>query len=322
MQQLPPWTPVRALTTFATGPWAIVTLAVEIIVVLWYLQAVKVLSTHKSKRWPVVRTVCFAGGVLSVAAAWQSSISPYASRTFIDHVMQHVLLMLAAPILLSLGAPVTLAMQTVRRVTKVRMLRFFASRPWKCLAHPLPANLGNYGIMYWFFLAGGIIPAMNHPALMDFVNTLFLFFGCLVWWPLLSIDWIGRRRFTYPARLGLSALAMPFDSFLAIALLGGAAHNSVDPQMYSLANTHAGASVFWIVTGLITSLMTIAIAAQWATKERQVNARADRMSDKGIYTGGSPIVGWAGEVQLDTDGTMIVPWADAGIVADLEPLEE
>ncbi|MHB8262745.1 MAG: cytochrome c oxidase assembly protein [Acidimicrobiales bacterium] len=318
MQQLPPWTPVRALTTFATGPWAIMTLAVEIMAILWYFLAVKSLSDKKSKRWPAFRTLSFLGGILSMAAAWQSSISPYASKTFIDHVMQHILLMLAAPILLALGAPVTLAMQTVKRATKVRMLRFFSSRPWRYLAHPLPANLGNYGIMYWFFLAGGIIPAMGHPALMDFVNTLFLFFGCLVWWPLLSIDWIGRRRFTYPARLGLSALAMPFDSFLSIALLGGAAHNSVDPQMYSLANTHAGASVFWIITGLISSLMTLAIAVQWAGKEKYINARADHMSGKGIYTGGSAIAGWASEVKLESDGTMIVPWADTEPWVDAE----
>lgn len=309
MPHLLPWTPLRALTTFAAGPWAMMTLAAEILAIIWYLKAVRTLRQTKSRRWPLYRTACFAGGILSVALAWQSSIAPYAGKTFIDHVMQHVLLMLVAPILLAMSAPVTLIMQTSRRSTKTRILKFFSHRTWRAIAHPFTANLGNYGIMYWFFLAGGIIPAMNHPAFMDFVNTMFLFFGCLVWWPLLSNDWIGRKRFSYPARLGISALAMPFDSFLSIALLGGAAHNSVDPQIYSLANTHAGASVFWITTGLITSLMMIGIAIQWSTREKSVNARVDRMRDKGIFIGGSSAAGWGKEVQAGTDGTITVPWA-------------
>ncbi|MCL5885490.1 MAG: cytochrome c oxidase assembly protein [Actinobacteria bacterium] len=309
MPHLLPWTPLRALTTFSTGPWAMMTLAIEILSIIWYLKAVRTLRQTKSRRWPLQRTVYFIGGIFSIGLAWQSSIAPYASKTFIDHVMQHVLLMLVAPILLAMSAPVTLMMQTSKKSIKIRILKFFSRKTWRAVAHPFTANLGNYGIMYWFFLAGGIIFAMNHPAFMDFVNVMFLFFGALVWWPLLSIDWIGRKRFSYPVRLGLAALAMPFDSFLSIALLGGAAHNSVDPQIYSLANTHAGASVFWIITGLITSLMMIGIAVQWSTRERSVNARVDRMSDKGIYVGGSSVAGWEKEVQADSDGTIIVPWA-------------
>ncbi len=287
-----------------------VTLAAEILAIIWYLKAVHTLGQTKSRHWPLYRTLCFIGGIFSVALAWQSSIAPYAGKTFIDHVMQHVLLMLIAPILLALSSPVTLMMQTSKRGTKIKTLKFFSNKAWQAIAHPFPANLGNYGIMYWFFLAGGIIPAMSHPAFMDFVNILFLFFGCLVWWPLLSIDWIGRKRFSYPARLVLSALGMPFDSFLSIALLGGAAHNSVDPQLYSLANTHAGASVFWILTGLITSIMMIGIAIQWSTREKSVNTRVDRMRSKGIYIGGSSVVGWDKEVQASSDGTIVVPWAN------------
>ncbi len=294
------------------GPWSIAMAFVQLVAFFWYLAAVQKLREQKGRRWPWQRTLSFAGGLLAMAAAWESSVAAYAGATFIDHVVQHVVLMLVAPILLCVGAPVTLAMQTLAGRQKARLLRFYRARWWRGVAHPIPANIGNYGLMYWFFLGGGIVIGMRpgNQWLMDGVNVGFLLFGSLVWWPIFSRDWIGRKRFAYPVRLALAVIGMPFDSFLAVALLEGAATHSVDPGVYSVANTHAGASVFWVLAGLISTASSIGVAAQWARKEARSDRRiAAALDERGVVTGGSPSAGWGSAVPVEADGTITVPWA-------------
>jgi cytochrome c oxidase assembly factor CtaG len=308
----PPWTPERAFTTFATGPWAVITLIAELLALGWYFRSVKLFESRYGRRWPLKRKICFAGGIACCAIAWQSSVPVFTMNSFDDHMVQHIALMIAGPQLLALSAPVTLAMQTTSRERKVKILRFLRSKLWRGIAHPLPANAFNYGIMYWFFLGGGIIVCMDHAPLMDFVNVCFLFFGCLVWWPILSPDWIGRKRFPFAVRLVLAVGGMPLDSFLAIALLGTEVR-SVDPQLYTLAQTTSGASVFWILSGLFTGVSATILIREWMRREQRASKVVDtQLEEKSVVAGGGVYAGWTGEARVEEDGTIRVPWAEPG----------
>jgi len=311
----------RLLTTFATGPWAILTLAVEIAAVVWYVRLAR-LRGERGHPWPRRRVLFFVLGIFNLAFAWQTGVPIYAAHIFTVHILQHLALMMSAPILFAMSAPVTLAMQTSSRAAKTRILRVLKSRPVRAITNPLPASVGNYGIMYWFFLDHGIVVSMAHPPLMDFVNFLFLFFGCLVWWPIVSVDYIGRRRYAYGIRLGLGLLGMPFDSFLAITLLNGGAKESIAPHLYTLASVQNGAQVFWILVMALSFLGSAVLVAQWIRYEERASRRNDqRLERQGIVVGGSSAAGWGREVHVDENGFIPLPWMQPPAAAPAMPVE-
>lgn len=301
----------RVLTTLSSGPWTVATFLAELAAIGCYLHAVRLLHA-RGRSWSVRRTVAFVVGVATLFLAWQTGIPVYATSVFTVHIFQHLILMAVAPILFGISAPVTLAMQTLDRHRKVRLLRLFHGPGMRTFTHPLVSSAGNYGLMFWFFLGGGIVVSMTHPAFMDFVNCLFLFFGCLVWWPVLSVDYIGRRQYSNPVRWLLGMSGMPFDTIVAMAMVGDGATISIAPKMYSVASMQAGAAVFWILAGSISAVGSWIPARQWIANERRKNRRSDALLENRSLVMSESRYGWWGdEVAIEADGTMRVPWASS-----------
>jgi len=301
----------RVLTTFTSGPWALATLIGEIVLLGSYLRGVHILAL-RGRRWPLRRTLAFTGGIISLALAWQSGIPVFAGSIFTVHILQHLLLMSLAPILFAISSPVTLAMQTIERRRKVALLKAFNSRGMRLVTNQIFGGVGNYGIMFWFFLDHGIAVAMPRPWLMDVVNILFLVFGALVWWPVLSIDYLGRRRYPDSTRVLLAAAGMPFDTIVAISLLMGGATASIAPKMYTITNVQEGAQVFWILVMFISGVGAAIPAWQWFKSEQHKGARNDALlGERAVVRSDSRYGWWAngGEVAIEADGTMRVPWA-------------
>jgi cytochrome c oxidase assembly factor CtaG len=306
----------QVLSAVPSGPWTVVTLIGELGALAWYWRRVQVLAA-RGRRWPVRRSVAFVGGIAMTALAWQTGIVTYAGQIFTVHIFQHLALMLAAPILFALSAPVTLVMQTSTRPTKVRLLRILRSRPVHMATNPLFTGLMNYGIMFWFFMDRGIVVSMAHPALMDTVNTAFLFFGCLLWWPVVSVDFVGRRPYAPPIRALIGIAGMPFDSVLAVSLITGGTTVSIAPGMYSAANVATGAEVFWIMAMVLTGLGVAVPSRRFITREQLRNDREDERVTAASAAGAAAATvrsvssrgWWDAETTLDADGLLQVPWA-------------
>ena len=73
---------------------------------LLYVWGVIRCRTH----WPARRTTSFMAGLFVVALALLSGIDRYADELLSMHVLEHLLLILIAPVLLLWGAPVRLAL--------------------------------------------------------------------------------------------------------------------------------------------------------------------------------------------------------------------
>src|SRR5262245_47671593 len=95
----------------------------------------------RGRSWPTARTVAFVSGLVVILVATGSGLAVYDDVLFSLHVVQHVLLGMVAPLLLVLGAPVTLALQSGSRSTQRRLLRVLHSQPARVLTHPLTAWL-------------------------------------------------------------------------------------------------------------------------------------------------------------------------------------
>ena len=188
------------------------------VVGVWYLQAVWALSA-RGRTWSRMRTVSFLTGLVMIDLALQSPVASFTMGYFEAHMVQHLLLMVTAPPLLALGAPMTLALQTSSRPVKVRLLRVLNSRVFRWWSHPVPTAAVYYFAMFAFFLTSAVNVAMEHMWLMDLVNIAFLVAALHFWWPIVGVDHIPHWPMGHGAKMVALLIGVPIESFLALALL-------------------------------------------------------------------------------------------------------
>jgi len=248
---------------------------------------------RRGRRWPRPRIAAFAGGLATVAVATQSGLARYDTVLFSLHTAQHVLLGMAGPFLLALGAPITLALQASERSTRRTLLRCVHSRPVTVLTNPIVAWTIFGGTLFALYLSPLFEWSLRNDLVHGAVHLHFLLAGSLFFWPAVGLDPM-RRRLSHPARLLYVLLAVPFHAFLGLAVLssrralGGAVYGAVGrswgPDL--LADQHAGAALLWAVGDLFGLVAGAVVVAQWVRHDERRQAREDRRLDAALSTPG------------------------------------
>jgi cytochrome c oxidase assembly factor CtaG len=120
----------------------------------------------------------FLGGIAVIFVALQSPIDTYADNAFWVHMIQHLLLILAAPPLLLLGTPAAFIAPLAKRPALLAVMRV--------LVNPGVAWLVSTGVfLVWH------IPSLYDAAVIDLkIHALehlcFLLTSILFWWPVFS----------------------------------------------------------------------------------------------------------------------------------------
>jgi putative membrane protein len=214
-----------------------------------------------------------------VEIALGSSVASIANFSFTSHVIQHLLLMIMAPPLAALGAPMTLLLQTSARPNKRRVLRALHSRAFAVVRHPVPVFFYYYLSMYAFFLSGAIGFAMDHMWLMDLINLGFLAGATLFWWPMVGLDPIPGGGMNPGLKIINLLIGIPVESFLGIALLE---KSTPVAAMYSLASTHNGGGVLWAGSEIANIGGLLPIYLQWVRADARSARRIDARLDAGL----------------------------------------
>jgi putative membrane protein len=277
MGKEPPVDAHHVLLAWPTTPFGLAVGVALVLVAAWYVRAT-VLVGRRGRHWHQRRTAAFVAGLVCIELALGSPVAVFANFTFVAHVFQHLLLMIAAPPLLALGAPMTLILQTCRRSSKTRILRALHSRPFGIVSHPLPVFCLYYLSMYAFFLTGALGYSMDHMWLMDVINLGFLGGATLFWWPMVGLDPILQWKMSPGFKLINLMIGIPVESFLGIALLMSV--HSAAP-MYTLASTHTGGGVLWAATEFATVLALAPIFVAWSRSDAREGQRADARLDAG-----------------------------------------
>lgn len=68
---------------------------------------------RRGDSWPVGRAIAFTTGVLTVMLMMCTKLNDYGMVMFSVHMVQHMVISMLSPILLLLGAPVTLALRAL-----------------------------------------------------------------------------------------------------------------------------------------------------------------------------------------------------------------
>jgi len=266
---------VANLPAPSLGPFGIVVLGGTVALAIWYLGAIRQLRALKDRRWSHLRTVAFLAGLLAVDLGLVWPVAPLTMKSFSAHAVQHLSMMDIGPVLLALGTPTTLLLQTASRRVKGAVLKVLQSRAFAALHMPVVVWLLFYGAMYFFFLTGAINFAMQpgHEAVMDCWNLFFLASGCLFWWPVLAVDPIPHWRMSPGTRFLSLFLGIPFNSFLGIAIISMTAPIA---SMYSLGSTHAGGNILWGTGEAFTIFPMLFLLNQLGDRENRADSRRER----------------------------------------------
>ncbi len=285
----PPMTAGSLATTWYVEPaW----LALAVLGAIWYVVATRQLARRRDG-WPWARTLSWLAG--SGLLVWVTSGGPavYGQVQFSAHMLQHMTLMMLVPLLLVLGAPVTLALRTLTprhdgsRGPREWLMLIIHSRYVRVLAQPVVAAtifVGSLFVFYYTQLFGLALSTHTGHMLM---TLHFVAAGYLFCWVLIGPD-PGPPRPGYPLRLLVLLVTISAHAFFAVAIMASSTVLAQDWfASIGLTNTQAllddqqaGGGIAWAIAEVPTLLLVLAVAYLWSRSEDRAAQRSDRQADR------------------------------------------
>jgi putative membrane protein len=233
------------------------------------------LGVRRARAWPRRRSAFFAAGLALLAVALLSGVDAWAGRLQSVHMVQHTLLLLAAPPLLAAGAPVSLALRALRPAGRRRLAAALRHPVARVLGHPAAGFAALAGAMLGVHLTPLAEAAARDGALHAAEHAGLLLAGLAFWMPLVGAD-PGPHRAGVAGRLGWLLAAMaPMGALSAVLLTAAprsphyaatAAAAGVDPA----GDQRAAATIMWVGGSLLVTvaLLVLAGAALWQEEAR------------------------------------------------------
>jgi putative membrane protein len=254
------------------------TVAALVVAAIAYHRAEHTVATaHPRHLIPASRRRSFYAGLVVVAVAILSPIHAYADERFVVHMAQHLLLTFLAAPLLVIGAPLTLAVRAASPEHRRRLLRVLNGPVVAGLGHPVVAWAQFAVVMWATHFSGFFEAALENTWVHALEHGLFLGSAALFWWPALG-ESTGRWRLSHPLRLLYVALAMPQNTFLAVAILS--AGRVLYPHYGSRADQRQAGGVMWVSGDLALLVVVLLLAAAWARHEERTTRRRERLEDE------------------------------------------
>jgi putative membrane protein len=259
-------------------------------------------AIRSPKHWPWMRSASFVAGLLVLMTALLSGIDAYSDELLSLHVVQHLLLILLAPVLLLWGAPVRLALSAcsptgrgaIGAILRQRWVRLL-TRPACGFALFTIVVLGTHLTgLYEVALGDHTIHAVEHAAYF-WSGTLFLL-------PLLAADPVPHppsaiARFSWlmaamtvmfiPAAVFMFDEHVRYSFYLAPAR---ALHSS------ALADQHAAGTIMLFAGGVAMAALAILVAMEAMIGEERRQLRRDSYLYADGEEPGNPPTGLAGEI--------------------------
>ncbi|WP_067970558.1 cytochrome c oxidase assembly protein [Nocardiopsis trehalosi] len=287
----PPMTAQTLLTLWRPDLFFI--LAVALLGGLYAAGVVRLI--RRGDRWPWIRVAAWAAGLVSMAAVLLSGVSTYAMVLFSTHMVQHMILSMLTPILLVLGAPVTLALRALKpakrrgdRGPREWLNAFLQSRFSRVVTHPAVATplfvLSPYAVYFTPLFAALMNDHLGHLVM----SVHFLLSGFLFYWIMVGVD-PAPRKIPYLLRIVLLLVVMGVHAFFGITIMMQSAPLAMEyygqfdvPWSDGVAeDQYAGGGVAWAIGELPTLLVMITLLYQWFGDEERTERRRERHSRRG-----------------------------------------
>jgi cytochrome c oxidase assembly factor CtaG/putative copper export protein len=265
-------------------------------IALWaigaYLVGVRRLKL-RGDSWPVARSISWVSGMLLLIFTTSGSLNVYQEYLFSMHMIAHMVLTMAIPVLLVPGAPVTLLMRAVqKRPDDSRGLREWVlwavlTKYGEFISHPLVAAVNFAASLVVFYFTPLFEWATREHIGHQWMIFHFLITGYLFVQSLIGID-PGPNRVAYPIRLVMLIGVMAFHAFFGLALMGGS--GLLLPDWFGamgrtwglppLEDQQSGGAIAWGIGEIPTIVLTIIVSVQWFKSDNRDSKRLDRASDR------------------------------------------
>ncbi|MGC4998656.1 MULTISPECIES: cytochrome c oxidase assembly protein [unclassified Streptomyces] len=287
MPDLPPFTLGRGLV-WSADPFFLVACVAGLALYGWGVLRLR----RRGDAWPVSRTLSYVVGVLTIALVMCTRLNDYGMVMFSVHMVQHMVISMLSPILILLGAPVTLALRALPTAGRDRtgprelLLALLHSRYMRFITHPaftIPLFIASLYALYFSpvfdFLMGS---RAGHIAMM----VHFLAVGVVFFWPIIGVD-PGPHRPNHLMRMLELFAGMPFHAFFGIALMMASepmVETFKNPPaslgIDALADQGAAGGIAWAFSEIPSVLVLIALLFQWYRSEQRQARRKDRAADR------------------------------------------
>ncbi|MFR9792500.1 cytochrome c oxidase assembly protein [Streptomyces sp. MB22_4] len=287
VMDLPPFTLGRGLQ-FSAEPFFLVTCLLGLGLYAWGVVRLR----RRGDAWPVARTVSYVLGVLTIMLVMCTRLNDYGMVMFSVHMVQHMVISMLSPILILLGAPVTLALRALptagrgRKGPRELLLMLLHSRYMRVITHPLftiPMFIASLYVLYFTplfdFLMGS---KTGHIAMM----VHFLAVGVVFFWPIIGVD-PGPHRPGHLMRMLELFAGMPFHAFFGIALMMASTpmvttflHPPASLGIDVLSDQNNAGGIAWAFSEVPSVLVLIALLFQWYGSEQRQAKRKDRQADR------------------------------------------
>jgi putative copper resistance protein D len=198
---------------------------------------------------------------------------------------------MVVPPLLVVGAPVTLAVRTLRRRhdgsrgPREWLLVLVHSRVARFLAHPVVAAALFAGSLVVFYYSPLFALSLEHHLGHELMQVHFLATGYLFASALVGVD-PGAARASYPMRLLLLLATMAFHAFFGVVLMNGDSllaaswFTSLGLGVDALADQRTGGGIAWGIGEFPTIVIAVVLAVQWSRSDDREARRTDRAADR------------------------------------------
>ncbi|MER7762924.1 cytochrome c oxidase assembly protein [Streptomyces sp. NPDC097619] len=247
---------------------------------------------RRGDTWSWGRVTAWTTGVLSVALVMCTKLNDYGMVLFSVHMVQHMVISMLSPILLLLGAPMTLALRALppagrgRKGPRELLLALLHSRYMRIVTHAaftIPMFIASLYALYFTPLFDFLMGSKpGHIAMM----VHFLMVGLVFFWPIMGVD-PGPHRPGYVMRMLELFAGMPFHAFFGIALMmasepliGTYANPPASLGVDALDDQQWAGGIAWAFSEIPSVLVLIALIYQWYHSEQRTARRADRAADR------------------------------------------
>ena len=265
-------------------------------IALWaigaYLLGVRKLNA-RGDSWPIARTISWVAGMALLIFTTSGSLNVYQEYLFSIHMIAHMTLTMAIPVLLVPGAPVTLLMRAVQkrsdasRGVREWVLWAVQTKYGEFVSHPLVAAVNFAASLVVFYFTPLFEWATKEHIGHQWMIFHFLVTGYLFVQSLIGID-PGPNRVAYPIRLVMLIGVMAFHAFFGLALMGGS--GLLLPDWFGamgrtwglppLEDQQNGGAIAWGIGEIPTIILTIIVSVQWFKSDNRDSKRLDRASDR------------------------------------------
>jgi putative copper resistance protein D len=213
---------------------------------------------------------------------------------FSMHMAAHMLLSMLTPVLLVLGAPVTLALRALPAAgrgdapgPREWLLAALHSRVSRFFTNPIIATVVFVAGFYGLYFGGIFAAAASNHAGHVAMNLHFVLSGYLFYWVVIGID--PTPRPVQPlVKLAMVFGSLPLHAFFGVVLmsmntvLAESFYRSLQLSWQTdlLGDQRTGGGIAWAAGEVPLVVVMLALLVQWTRSDRRTATRLDRAADR------------------------------------------